>query len=96
MYGMSDTDRPRTPKPPKPSRESIYDTQINPLMAQIIALCKEHDIPIVASFQYDDRQTPGAADFCTTVILPPDASDRLKLAEAMIMHGVAALIARRR
>lgn len=24
--------------------EAVYDTQINPLMGQIIALCKEHGI----------------------------------------------------
>lgn len=37
-------------------REDIYDTQINPLMAQIIAICGAHDIPFVASFQINDER----------------------------------------
>jgi len=40
-----------------PTKEQIYDEQISPLMAQIIAICKEHGIPIVASFF-----TPGDND----------------------------------
>lgn len=55
-------------------RERLYDEQINPLMAQVIALCKEHDIPIVACFQIDDDRDTGDDDhqdlLCTTVVLP--------------------------
>ncbi|MES0445036.1 MAG: hypothetical protein ABUJ92_00685 [Desulfobacterales bacterium] len=32
--------------------EVIYDEEISPLMKQIIAICKEHQIPMVASFCY--------------------------------------------
>lgn len=32
------------------TKEEIYDSQINPLMAQIIAICKEHKIAHVCSF----------------------------------------------
>ncbi|MCA8313221.1 hypothetical protein LGN43_02915 [Burkholderia multivorans] len=39
------------------TKEQIYDEQISPLMTQIIAICKEHRIPIVASFF-----TPGDDD----------------------------------
>ncbi|VWB16373.1 hypothetical protein BLA14095_00477 [Burkholderia lata] len=39
------------------SKEQIYDEQISPLMTQIIAICKEHKIPILASFF-----TPGDDD----------------------------------
>ena len=39
------------------TKEQIYDEQISPLMTQIIAICKEHGIPIVASFF-----TPGDDD----------------------------------
>ena len=30
--------------------ESIYDEKISPLMRQIIDICKEHNMPMVASF----------------------------------------------
>ncbi|WP_175810615.1 hypothetical protein [Burkholderia cepacia] len=39
------------------TKEQIYDEKISPLMTQIIAICKEHGIPIVASFF-----TPGDDD----------------------------------
>lgn len=39
------------------TKEQIYDEQISPLMTQIIAICKEHGIPVVASFF-----TPGDDD----------------------------------
>ncbi|MGU7780497.1 hypothetical protein [Burkholderia sp. PU8-34] len=39
------------------TKERIYDEQISPLMTQIIAICKEHKIPILASFF-----TPGDDD----------------------------------
>ncbi|RQU96669.1 hypothetical protein [Burkholderia cenocepacia] len=39
------------------TKEQIYDEQISPLMTQIIAICKEHKIPILASFF-----TPGDDD----------------------------------
>lgn len=39
------------------TKEQIYDDKISPLMAQIIAICKVHKIPVVASFF-----TPGADD----------------------------------
>lgn len=35
------------------ARELVYDTEINPLMAQIIAICKRADIPLIADFRLD-------------------------------------------
>ena len=44
-------------------RETVYDEQISPLMTKIIAICKEHGIPMLADFALDgDMQ-------CTTAIL---------------------------
>lgn len=46
------------------NKEAIYDEQIDPLMAQIIAICREHKIPVVAVFH-----TPNEDDqdlFCAT------------------------------
>lgn len=44
-------------------RERAYDEEINPLMAQIIAICKRADIPMVANFRLDD-------DLATTTAVP--------------------------
>lgn len=51
------------------NREGVYDNQISPLMTEIIRLRKEHDIPMAASFQYNDDRPDGEAKLCTTVIL---------------------------
>lgn len=52
------------------TNEQIYDEQVNPLMQQIIAICKEHGIPMMASFQlesYDDVEQPSPL-MCSTVL----------------------------
>jgi hypothetical protein len=71
--------------PPVRDNEAIYDEQINPLMAQIIAICKEHGIPMLASFVY------APDSFCTTAIPGPDddeASQRLERARELIKPPV--------
>ena len=61
------------------NREEVYDSQISPHMAAIVSICKEHDIPLVASFQLDDDR--GKPDLhCTTAIIPRDGSEKLKRA----------------
>jgi len=52
-------------------KEQIYDEQIAPLMAQIIAICTEHQIPTLASFAYR-RDSHGEYDHCTTALPGPD------------------------
>lgn len=59
--------------------EHIYDEQIAPLMTQIIAICNEHKIPMVASFEY----APG--ELCTTSLPFDGYSDRIKNAIDVIM-----------
>lgn len=48
-------------------KEDVYDNQISPLMTQIIAICKEHNVPMVAQFQFrnDEEEGPG---LCTTTL----------------------------
>lgn len=46
--------------------ESVYDEQIAPLMEKIIGICKEHGMPMVASFAY--ASSDEAEDCCTTSI----------------------------
>ena len=41
-------------------KEKIYDDLINPLMAKIIAICKDNDIPFFTTFQFSDD------GFCTS------------------------------
>jgi hypothetical protein len=52
-------------------RETIYDEQISPLMTQIIAICKENKIPVVASFELDieEGHPPNDPLMCTTSLL---------------------------
>jgi len=45
--------------------ESIYDEKISPLMVQIIAISREHKIPMFASFAYSNDDENGHG-FCTT------------------------------
>lgn len=52
--------------------ESIYDEQIFPLMAQIIEICKAHQIPMVAAFEYSD------SNYCTTIIPQDEQSDGIR------------------
>jgi hypothetical protein len=67
------------------TKEEIYDEQINPLMAKIIEICKEHKIANVISFSLDlesglcctscmttDEYDP-PEDFkrCVEVLFPP-------------------------
>jgi hypothetical protein len=59
-------------------KEAIYDEKIAPLMGQIIAICKEHDMPMVAQFQYADTEENGPA-YCTTSLpIKGFASDHIR------------------
>lgn len=43
--------------------ETVYDEQIAPLMAQVIAICKAHRIPMIASIAYRGEDI---TSFCST------------------------------
>jgi hypothetical protein len=47
--------------------ESVYDEQISPLMQQIIAICNEHQMPMVCSFAFENCEERGVGD-CTTIL----------------------------
>jgi hypothetical protein len=49
------------------SKESIYDEKISPLMDEIIKICNDHGIPMVASFTYENCEEKGVGR-CTTHI----------------------------
>jgi hypothetical protein len=75
------------------NKEEIYDSQISPLMQQIIAISKEHGIAMIASFDiaHDDEGPNGedcSALLCTTHL--PDGDDehneRFSRAQALIQR----------
>ncbi|ORM72409.1 hypothetical protein HA48_14740 [Pantoea wallisii] len=47
--------------------ESVYDEQISPLMKQIIDICKEHKMPMVCSFAFENDAELGIGA-CTTLL----------------------------
>jgi hypothetical protein len=57
-------------------KEAVYDAEISPLMSRIIAICKEHEIPCVASFQYVDDVERGPGH-CTTALVNEARGDSL-------------------
>jgi hypothetical protein len=61
------------------NKEQIYDAHIAPLMSQILAICKEHKIAMLASFaipsDYDDDLCCSSA-LTTDEYDPPDAFRR--------------------
>lgn len=51
-------------------KEDIYDKQITPLVEELIEICREHDIPMLASFAYKNTEEDGIM-LCSTYINPP-------------------------
>ncbi|MCP4640012.1 MAG: hypothetical protein GY851_06255, partial [bacterium] len=47
--------------------EKIYDDEITPLMKQIIAICRKHRMPMLASFLYEHNEDGGLST-CDTII----------------------------
>ena len=66
---------------PKPTKELIHDEKIAPLIEQVMALCKEHRIPVVMSFGL----TPTM--LCTSMLLEPEDHDVLhQVAHVLVGH----------
>jgi hypothetical protein len=49
------------------NKEQIYDEQISPLMAQIIAICQANKIAFLASFSIPNEEDPDLR--CTSAML---------------------------
>lgn len=60
------------------TKEEVYDESISPLMKQILAVCKEHGIAMVCDFELDDLGGDDGPLFCTSVLVPKDASEKMK------------------
>ena len=62
--------------------EAIYDAEIGPLMAQIIAICKRHELPMIASFAYR------TGSFCSTVLHFDDRQvERFEQMQKILLAG---------
>ena len=90
---------PPAPSPPatgQPEKEvfdleAVYDAEIHPLMEEILRVCKEHQLPMVASFLFA-RGADGTEGLCSSLITGSDArgSRTLRLAGELIRTGVRA------
>ena len=58
------------------TKEQVYDEQISPLMAQIIAICNEHKIANLCTFSLGDDLA------CTTLNINDDTDPPESLVEA--------------
>lgn len=64
-------------------KEKLYDEEIQPLMAQIIAICKAHEIPFLAAFAYlhDER----GFGICRSSRLVGDEPDTFRFAHSELL-----------
>ena len=53
-------------------KEQAYDEQLNPLMAEIIAICREHHIGMIAHFCIPTEADEG---LCCTTHLPDESGE---------------------
>lgn len=60
------------------TKEDVYDERIAPLMSQIISVCKEHKIAMLATFSLDVSE--GLQ--CTTALLTDDFEPTREMVEA--------------
>ena len=59
------------------TKEQVYDAEISPMMAQILAICKQHNIAMVASFDIGDEM------LCTSALLTDEYDPPASFVEAL-------------
>jgi hypothetical protein len=64
-------------------RERVYDEEVSPLMAKVIAISKRAGIPMVAQFELDDDED-GTPLLCTTSLVEANAGDHIKRVAATL------------
>lgn len=71
----------------QPNKEQVYDGQINPLMAQIIEICRTHNIAFVASFAIPTEDDETLA--CTSALLTAETGKPQHMLDAFhtLRHG---------
>lgn len=72
--------------------EAAYDEKIFPLMAQILDVCKQHEIPMLATFQLtnagEDPTGEGNSLWCTSLLaeFPHGNNATLKKCSAVLQE----------
>lgn len=64
------------------NKEQIYDEHISPLMTQIINICMEHSIGMVATFHISTPEDEGLR--CTSAVIDIDKGAGTTLDSALI------------
>lgn len=49
------------------NKEKVYDNEISPLIKEIVAICEKNEMPMIASFAYENCPEKGVG-CCTTFI----------------------------
>lgn len=78
------------------TKEQVYDEEINPLIAQIIEICKREKIAMLATFRIPNAEDPHLN--CTTALLDDShepSKEQLASLE-LIQHGFVAFAMRTR
>jgi hypothetical protein len=70
------------------SKEDVYDSQISPLMDQVIKIASEHKIPVAITFQLDSEGLR-----CTTMLSERANSEMLRIMEVAKPHQPAVALA---
>lgn len=70
------------------NEEEVYDNKISPLMKQLIDVCNEHKIPMLASFTYENCEEKGIGR-CSTLLNGHDGrkDDAHQSANTLIRSG---------
>lgn len=73
-------------EPMNPDTEAVYDAEVSPLVAKIVAICRANRIPCVLCFQLTDGAENDAGDpmLCTTRIPFAGLSPTLNTAGRML------------
>lgn len=71
-------------------KDSLYDEKISPLMKQVIDICKEEGIPMLAQFYIRSADVdPDGEDLYCTTTLPAEGNtpDDMRRRMQIVRHG---------
>ena len=72
------------------SKEEIFDEHIQPLMAQILDLCKQHGIAVAISFDVTDAEAEDATPLYCSLLLPDETGS---FPEGLVKDQAALILA---
>ncbi len=74
-------------------KEEVYDREISPLIKKVIDICKENEIPMLASFNYENDKDEGEGYCTTNLFFPKRKTQTLVAANSIIRSGVNSTVA---